>query len=262
MSNTYLQTIQSQRDEREVHIRANPINWLSLVGLIPLNEGENRFADEIVLPATLTLQGDQPTLIPAADSELRVNGTALTAPRVLATDAEGSADKILYGSLVASVIQRGKRYFLRVWDTQAQALKDFHGFHYFPIRPEYCVQAEFVPFDPPRVQPSVDVIGTPTQTTFLGKAHFTWQGTPCTLLAADDGEELLFNFRDETRLDSTYPGGRRLTVEKPNGRTLALDFNQAFNWPCAYTSFATCPVPPFENRLPVCIEAGEMRYHD
>jgi len=262
MNEDYMQTIQALRDEREERVRENPVNWLSLVGLIPLSEGENRFESEIGLPGVLTLHGNRAILSPAAGSDLLINGAPVKEASALVSDADGEADKITCGSLVASVIRRGEKHFLRVWDTQAKALKDFHGYHYFPIQPEYCIQAEFVPFDPPRVQPSLDVIGTPGETTYLGEVHFTWQGKACILLAADDDGDLLFDFRDETRRDSTYPGGRRLTASKPSGLTLTLDFNLALNWPCAYTAFATCPLPPFENRLAVRIEAGEMCYHD
>lgn len=80
-------------------------------------------------------------------------------------------------------------------------------------------------------------------------------------MAQEDEDGLLFNFNDLTREDSTYPGGRYLETPVPQGLQLDLDFNLAVNWPCAYTSFATCPFPPLENRLPVRIEAGEKRFH-
>ncbi|MBN2258351.1 MAG: DUF1684 domain-containing protein, partial [Anaerolineaceae bacterium] len=95
-----------------------------------------------------------------------------------------------------------------------------------------------------------------------GEIHFTLEGVDCRLVAEDSGNELLFSFTDLTRADVTYPGGRFLTVEKPRDNRVVLDFNLAVNWPCAYTDFATCPLPPTENHLPVRIEAGEMRYRD
>ena len=270
MNKAYFQIIQSQRVDRDQRVRANPVNWLSLIGLFPLKEGENCFGGtpdaQIVLPTEtsgmLLLRKSQISLIPMVGTDLRVNDVLPTNSSLLQTDLNGPADRIETGSLVMSVIQRGERLYLRVWDKESAVLKSFNGFHYFPIRPEYCLQAQFERFDPPRILTTLDVIGTENRTTFAGMAHFTLDGCDCTLIAEDNEGELLFSFTDETRHDSTYPGGRKLSTAKPIGNVLTLDFNQTTNWPCAYTPFATCPLPPPENRLSVRIEAGEKRYHD
>lgn len=96
----------------------------------------------------------------------------------------------------------------------------------------------------------------------LGEVHFNLDGKDLVLQVEDAEDEGLISFVDETRKDLTYPGGRLLTLPKPLIETFRLDFNAALNWPCAYTPWATCPLPPKENFLPVRIEAGEMRYHD
>lgn len=262
----YIQSIQTLRDARDQRVRENPVNWLSLIGLFPLSKGENRFGSAIALPQPITgslkLQKGQVTLEAAAESGLFINGQALDGKQLIHTDQDDAPDKIEAGSLVMRVIERGDQLFLRVWDKDSTALKTFTGFHYFPVRTEYCIQAQLVRFDPPKVKKTLNVIGTERQTTYIGEARFPWDGQQCRLIAEEDEDELMFNFTDKTRDDLTYSGGRFLTVAKPTGNTLTLDFNLALNWPCAYTPYATCPLPPYENRLTARLEAGEMRYHE
>jgi uncharacterized protein (DUF1684 family) len=263
---TYQQTIQAKREARDQRIRENPVNWLSLIGLFPLHKGENRFGGQIALPqaldGSLTLQKGQVMLTAAAESTFLVNGKALTGAQLVHTDQDEQADKIEVGSLVMRVIERGGELYLRVWDKDSAALQAFTGFHYFPIREEYCIQAQLLRFETPRLKKTTSVIGTVSQSRFSAEARFAWDGQQCRLIAEEDEDELMFNFSDKTRDDLTYPGGRFLTVPKPTGNAITLDFNLASNWPCAYTVYATCPLPPYENRLTVRLEAGEMRYHE
>ncbi|HNH26746.1 MAG TPA: DUF1684 domain-containing protein, partial [Anaerolineales bacterium] len=106
----------------------------------------------------------------------------------------------------------------------------------------------------------IEGIGTEVQTFFMGEAQFTLNGKDYSLQAEESGDELLFNFKDETNTDTTYGGGRRFYLLPPEGDELILDFNLTDNWPCAYTPFATCPIPPKENTLKVRIEAGEKKF--
>ena len=262
MDKNYIETIESRRAEREEKYRSDPVNWLSLVGRIPLMEGENRVSGEVTVPAVFVVKGNSVELIPDAGSGMTVNGAEFNGGKI-ATDLDAHQDTMAIGSLVMQIIQRNGTFFLRVWDTQSPALKAFHGFNYFPVKPEYILEAEFETFEEPRVLETFDAIGGTHETAFSGAAHFTWQGVPCRLIAEDMGEEgLLFNFTDECRKDLTYPGGRHLVTKQPVNGKVTLDFNRAENWPCAYTHFATCPLPSFENRLSVRIEAGEQRYHE
>jgi len=160
------------------------------------------------------------------------------------------------------VIQRGSLHYLRVWDRDAQALKNFHGLNYFPVSPAWRVTAEFNAFDPPTETIIRTVIGGKTSVTIPGYAQLQMDGVECALLGEVDGDELLFSFTDLTRQDATYPGGRYLVTRQPTNGKLVLDFNLAWNWPCAYTPYATCPLPPPENHLEIRVEAGEKRYHD
>ncbi len=268
---TYIDHILQRRQERETNLLSSPLNWFSLTGLFPLNSGENTVGDgpgftiNIVglspcAQATITIKGDDVSLTRVNDL-ITINGTAAR-HQPLRPDVDGEPDLLESGSVTIMVIRRGNRFLLRVWDREAAGLKGFHGLHYYPVDPVYRVVAAYLPFDPPKQIIIHNAIGSETERTFPGMARFLFRGVTCSLVAEDDGDELLFSFTDLTSLESTYPGGRLLLSEKPVDGQLVLDFNLARNWPCAYTPYATCPLPPAENHLGVRIEAGEKRYHN
>jgi uncharacterized protein len=268
---SYVDRIQKFRDERDQRLIDNPLNWLSLAGLFPLEEGDNSFgADKksgIFLPGfarkncgVLRLEDGRITLITDVGSGATVNGST-PGHEPIRTDAEGIPDLIEIGKYAFKIIQRGSQHYMRVWDRESPAWKKFQGYQYYPVRSEYCFNADILLYDSPRIIKVQDVIGNISDSRFPGEAHFMVNGIACTLIAEDSEDELLFSFTDKTREDDTYPGGRFITTTKPKNGRITLDFNLAVNWPCAYTSYATCPLPPFENRLPVRIEAGELKYH-
>ncbi len=268
----YLDQIQSLRDTRDQRLKNNPQSWLALIGLFRLEEGDNSFgadgSNKISLPefgqarcGTLQLEDGKISLLVTPNSDLAVNGLPFK-PCILHTDHDESPDRIQLGSLTMMILLRGQDYYLRVWDADSPEIKNFTGLKYFPIKSEYRISAEFIPYELPRGIKIQDVLGTGHDTHLFGEAHFEVNGNACILVAEEDEDELLFSFTDKTREDLTYPGGRFLTTKKPDGDRVVLDFNLAFNWPCAYTAFATCPLPPAENRLSVRIEAGEMRYKE
>jgi len=267
----YRYSIIRQRKAREEKLLASPLNWFSLVGLFPLKEGENSIGNgpqyRIDLPslsakahAIFDVREDG-VYITAADTNFKVNGHSPT-DVPLRQDVEGDPDLVEAGSIAIRVIRRNNRLYLRVWDREAPALTGYKGLRYFPVDPEYRVAAVYQPFETPRSIRVMDAIGGEHESLFPGQVHFTINGVQCTLISEEDEEGLLFNFTDLTRTDSTYPGGRYLLTEQPREGVVLLDFNLTRNWPCAYTAFATCPLPPTENHLKVRIEAGEMRYHD
>ena len=236
-----------------------------------LEEGDNSFgsaeSNKIMLPGfphprsgCLHLEGDQVSLTEAAEDVLLNQQKAEL--RVLKADTEGDPDLIEVGSIHLMVIRRGGKAMLRAWDVDSQVVKDFKGFKYFPIEQKFCLAASFTPFDPPKTFTVTDVIGSQHESAMLGEVHFTIDGLNFILEVEDADDDGLISFVDETRKDLTYPGGRLLTLPKPLNHSVILDFNTAVNWPCAYTPWATCPLPPKSNTLPVRIEAGEMRYHD
>lgn len=249
-------------------------SWLTLVGLHWLKEGENRFgsdrsANTVVLPknappsaGTLTLKDGSVTLRPSA--QMTIDGKPAAGAVALRDDTHDNGPTIVQmGTMQFYVIKRSDRYALRVKDSQAETRTHFAGLEYFPIDPKWRVEARFEPYDPPKKIPIADVTGTTSDMTSPGALVFTVDGREYRLdpVLEDGSERLFLIFKDETSRDTTYPAGRYLYADMPgmDGRTV-VDFNRSYNPPCAFTDFATCPLPPPQNRLPVRIEAGEKKY--
>jgi uncharacterized protein (DUF1684 family) len=136
---------------------------------------------------------------------------------------------------------------------------DFGGLEYFPVEIKWRVEAKFTRFETPRVMETPSLTGPPQEHTFLGVVSFDIDGKDLSLLATVEGEELFLMFGDETNGIETYGAGRQLYTPLPDeSGTVIIDFNRAYNWPCVFTEFATCPLPPKENILPIRIEAGEQ----
>jgi uncharacterized protein len=267
----YIESILHARAERDQATRSSSRNWLTLVGLYPLREGSNLVSTQadaaIQLPPSTApfagffiLVNDQVHLNLISNPALFAGGDAHE-NRALRLDVDGDPDILEFGQHSLMVIRRGNRYFLRLWDRQAADFVNFTGYRYFPADPLFRITATYERYDPPKVCKAINAIGIESETRYLGIARFKIGEADCELLAEESGEELLINFTDATRSDSTYPGGRYLETEPPPGSLLTLDFNLARNWPCAYTPYATCPLPPRENHLSVRIEAGEKRFH-
>ncbi len=269
---SYEENIQNIRIQRDRKTASDSLHWLNLAGLFWLEEGEKSFGSDenntISLPTfphphcgILRLQNGVVTLHPDKSADITVNGKT-PENRPVRTDAEKDPDLIGIGSLVIKIIIRGGMPLARIWDRESPAIKNFTGFHYYPVKPEYRITAKYVRYDPPKPIRVVEIIGTEVESAFLGQAQFTLNGVDCTLEAEQSGEKLLFNFTDGTNKDTTYGGGRKFYLPKPKGDEIILDFNLTENWPCAYTPYAACPIPPKENRLSIKIEAGELKYHD
>jgi hypothetical protein len=265
----YSNSILQQRAVREKSLLASPHNWFSLIGLFPLAEGNNSLG--VALEGSVSIAGlpggfsavfrlnHGKVSLGEFTSGLLVNGDPAKA-RVLGTDRDEVTDVLAIGNIHIIVIQRGERFFLRAWDLNAPAARDFSGLRYFPVDPTFRITAQFITFPQPQILQVEDMIGTRYESKFIGRATFNLYGETCSLIAEEDDEALLFSFTDLTKTDATYPGGRFFTTPLPENGKVVLDFNLANNWPCAYTSYATCPLPPSENHLKVRIEAGEKRY--
>ena len=166
------------------------------------------------------------------------------------------------------VLKRGDRYVARIKDADSPARMGFHGLNWYAPSSNYRVTARWVPFKPPQVEEIPTVIGTTLKLTAPGLAMFLLDGEILHLepvLEDPAGKTLFFILRDETSKTTTYGGGRFLHTGLPDHGldqpgNLILDFNQLENPPCAYTIYATCPLPPEQNRLGVALEAGEQRY--
>jgi len=163
------------------------------------------------------------------------------------------------------VIKRGDRIGVRVRDPKSPVRTGFKGLEYFAADPAYKVTAEFVPYEKPRKMPVPTVIGTVEEMDAPGRVRFVIAGKELWLdPVVEDPKEpsLFFIFKDETSGRETYPAGRFLYADMPKDGKVVLDFNKAYNPPCAFTPYATCPLPPKRNALPVRIEAGEKKYAD
>lgn len=264
----YIEYINEQRKKREAEFASNPLSWLNLVGLFWLEEGENSFGSgpeaKISLPqfpqpvsGYFFFQGGKVTV--HSHLEMTMNGQAVEA-RPLFTDKDSKADLLDIGVLTMKVIVRGRDTLIRVWDREAELKKGFAGFAYYPANPDYKVTAKYLRHDPPKPVMRIEAIGSEVPTFFMGQARFILNGEEYTLEAEESGDELLFNFKDGTNSDTTYGGGRRFYLPPPDADEIILDFNLANNWPCAYTPYATCPIPPRENALKIRIEAGEKKF--
>jgi len=237
--------------------------WLSLIGLHWLAEGENTVTlnKAGAPPVRVARAGGKITLHP--DPSMSVGGQAVTADVDLKNDMEeGGPTVVQLGSVRFNAIKRGERYGLRVKDAESETRTHFKGLEYYPIDPSRRVEARFEMYHPPKKIPITDVTGVTSDSISPGSLKFELDGKEYSLdPILEEGETNLFIiFRDATSADTTYPAGRYLYAAPPKDGKVIVDFNKAYNPPCAFTDFATCPLPPLQNRLPIRIEAGEKKY--
>lgn len=266
----YRRQIEGWRQKREDRLKADD-GWLTLAGLFWLKPGANRFgadpANEIVLPAAappfagaFTLNAGRVTVDVLPGVVVTRAGQALTrAP--LRTDADGAAPDILaLGSLTLQIIDRNGRVAVRLKDTASPIRRSFKGLKWYPIDPAYRVTARFIAHPQPTTITVPTVTGDAAPMTSPGYVLFQLRGKSLRLdpVVESGDTTLFFILRDGTSGHTTYGAGRFLYTELPKNDEVVLDFNQAFSPPCAFTKYATCPLPPPGNRLPVAIEAGEM----
>ena len=194
------------------------------------------------------------------------------APQALHTDTDSDKNdpRLTIGSVTMYVISRGERFALRIKDSKSKALPGFHGLRWYPLNAKYRVTARWIPYNPPRSTTLATLIGTSYSQPVPGAAEFRLAGKTYRLepVLEDPAEaRLFFIIRDTTSTSTTYGACRFLYTGFPDrglaqAGKLVLDFNQLENPPCAYTPYATCPLPPRGNRLPIPIPVGEKRYHD
>jgi len=267
----YVASIERWRAGYETALRAED-GWLTVVGLHWLEPGHNTAGSgegsTVRLPpaaparlGSFRLEGGQVRFEPAPVPGLAVNGRPASATALRADD-QPPYDRITAGSLTLFVIRRGDRFGIRVRDRESQARKDFKGTRWYPVEARWRVVARFVPYQPPKMIPILNVLGQVTPQPSPGYAVFHVGGREYRLDPTGEGRTLFFNFRDATSGDTTYAAGRFLYADAPVNGQVVLDFNKAENPPCAFSEFATCPLPPKQNVLPLRIEAGEKDTHD
>jgi uncharacterized protein (DUF1684 family) len=188
------------------------------------------------------------------------NGKQVTL-KTLVPDIQENPDFLAIGDLTLVLLDRAGRHLIRVWDRNSALRRNFTGFDQYPVDPEYRIEADYVSYDTPRLISIQDVLEIYHETPVQGYVTFKFRGQHYHLVAQVDEEDLMrLDFKDATNGDTTYVGGRFLVAEMPKDGKVMVDFNRAYNPPCAYTEYATCPLPPRENHLPIRIEAGEKVY--
>lgn len=267
----YRAEIERWREQAERSLRADD-GWLTVAGLFWLKEGDNRLGsgkgNEIELPAgsaparagVIRFQSGKAELQIAPGVRAALNGKPVVSA-VMRPDSDGKPDVLTLGDLSLFVIQRGDRFGIRLKDKNSRFRRNFTGRKWFPVKEDYRVTARFEPHARPRQISIPNVLGQIEKMASPGRVVFRWKGQEVSLEPVASGERLWFIFRDRTSGKETYPAGRFLYSEAPRDGKVVLDFNQAYNPPCAFTPYATCPLPPRQNWLPVRIEAGELTYH-
>jgi uncharacterized protein len=263
----YVQAFEKWKAEQTEDLKGN---WLPLAGLFWLKPGANSFgsaADNGVIfpkgPAhagEFDLAGKEVTIKLLAGVKATSDGKPLPAGEAgLKPDASGHPTMIEMGSLEFHVILRGERVGIRLKDTESEAAHNFRGLTFYPLDMNYRVTASWVPADGRKTIDVPNVLGDVTSTLVSGVAVFKVNGQEVRLtdLRGDPAKGLFFVFTDPTAKVDTYPGGRFLQTDPVANGTVEIDFNRAYNPPCAVTPYATCPLAPKENRLAVAIPAGE-----
>jgi uncharacterized protein (DUF1684 family) len=176
------------------------------------------------------------------------------------SDADGRPDLVQSGDFTMFVIKRGPKHAVRLRDLHSPMRQQFHGLRWYAVKEKYRVVGRFVPYHQPQKIAITNVLGQSEYEQSPGYVTFRLMGHSYRLDPVTEGNQLFFIFRDLTSTHTTYGAGRFLYSDPAREGKVILDFNKAENPPCAFTPYATCPLPPKQNRLPARIEAGEMRY--
>ncbi len=265
---SYRQSVEKWRQVYEAQLKSDS-GWLTVSGLFWLHEGENSFGsgplNDIVLPASAPASAGSFDFH-AGHTTVRVKPgvAALLNGKKIETGEmhpDSNADQLVIGDLTLYVHSSGDRYTVRLRDKNSRLRKDFTGTRWFPVDESYRVTAKYVPYDKPKQIEIQNVMGDTLHETIPGYVGFTLQGKELRLDAEVDGSDVSFVFRDLTSGHETYAASRFLDTKVEKDSHVILDFNQAYNPPCAYNPYTTCPLPPPQNRLAVRIEAGEKIYH-
>lgn len=268
----YRRATEEFRAERLEEVNG-PDGWNTLVGLFWLAPGATLVGSDpaagVRLPAdrspprlgTVWVEGDSARFEAAPGAGVTSGGAPVRALR-LRSDLDGEQTVLAHGSLTLRVIRRGDRLALRVKDSEHPARSGFAGLRYFPVDTALRVHARFRPSERMDSVEIVNVLGMVEKQPSPGLIEFELDGRRHTLRPVlERGNPRWFvMFEDSTSSSDTYQAGRYLYVDPPDsvGRVV-LDFNRSYNPPCAFTAFATCPLPPRENHLPLRVAAGELR---
>jgi uncharacterized protein len=270
---SWLQEVNDWHEDRIDRLKQND-SWLTLAGFFWLEEGTNTFGsatqNDLVFRfpeapehmGTFYVEGDEirVEIDPAAD--VLINGEPESEGLIYSESIDDTA-VMEWGSLNWYVIQRSGGYAIRLRDREHPLLSEFTGIERFPITEKWRIKAEFKPYDTPRSITVPNYIGEPTEETVPGILEFEVDGITHQLhpLADSPEERFFIIFGDQTNGTETYSAGRFVYTDPPNEQNIVyIDFNKSYNPPCVFSEFATCPLPPPENRLSIAIEAGEYNF--
>ncbi len=247
---SYEKQILDWRAESEARLKADD-GWLTVAGLFWLKQGPNTFgsaeSNDIVLPASA----------PAQAGVFHFDGKRVTHNgKVLAANPPTLVE---IGPLTMFVIERGDRAGIRLRDKNSQFRREFTHRSWYPVQPAYRIEGKLIP-EPRKYNVATVIPDVFEEYETPGVVEFTLHGQTVRLRPMLTGDQYFYIFRDTTAGKGTYPAGRFLYSDPAKDGKVILDFNKAYNPPCAFTPYATCPLPPKENRLPLAIEAGELDY--
>ncbi len=265
---TYRAAVEKWRQAYEAELKSDH-GWLSVSGLFWLHDGENTFGsgplNDIVLPASAPAKAGS-FEFHAGHTTVHINSgvpALLNGKHVDSAEMhpDSNSDQLTLGDLTLYVHSSGDRFTIRLRDKNSPLRKTFTGTRWFPVDESYRVIGKFVPFDQPKPTEIQNVMGDTLNDTMFGYISFQLGGRDLRLVSDAGSGEVELVFRDLTSGHETYAASRFLDTKiEPGGRVI-LDFNQAYNPPCAYNPYTTCPLPPPENRLDVRMAAGEKTYH-
>lgn len=252
----HTQSVQEWRKKYEEGLKAPYTGWLSVAGLYWLKEGENLAGstdnNDVVLPRG-----------PAKAGAFLFDGKTVRyrdpkgAIRSLRTDTSGTPDTLDIEGMRLVAIERNGKFAIRLRDDQSKMRKEYTGSVWYPISSKYKVKAKFIPHPYKRTVNFADHTGNTQKMISPGIVEFTLNGQLLRLEPVEDEGQLFFVFKDKTANKGTYGAGRMLYSPLPVNGIAEIDFNVAKNPPCVFTPYATCPLPPKQNILPIAIEAGE-----
>jgi len=267
----YKAEIDTWKKERIERLKSKT-GWLNLAGLLWLEEGENSFgsdsSNQVIFPqkaapfcGKIILKEGHLTLMATRESGITFEGKAVTTLE-LKDDVADNTTLIDQGDLAWFIIKRGERYGIRLRDYAHPNLDKLDSIPSYPVQPSYVVEATLHPFDEPRtMEVATPVAGFTEEYQCPGELHFSLKGEDLVLYPFQSGRGYFLVIADETTGIETYGAGRFMYSTPDSTGRIILDFNRAYNPPCAFTPYATCPMPPRENFLPVAIEAGEKNIH-
>jgi uncharacterized protein len=268
----YRQSVENWRRDYQASLTSDT-GWLTVSGLFWLREGSNRFgsnpSNEIVLPASaparagqFDFHGDKTTARIEPGVLVTMNGQPIQTAELRPDTA---TDRLVLGDLTLYVHASGERLGIRMKDKNSKLRKEFSGLHWFPVDSSYRATAHYFAYGTPKQLDSQNVLGDPIKLNIVGYLAFSLRGQNYRLEVEPNKDGTFFVvFRDTTAGKETYPASRFVDTDLPkdgtSGKIVDLDFNKAYNPPCAYNPFTTCPLPLPGNRMKIAIPAGEKIY--